>query len=100
MYGFYCRITLEENKHFYGQTSILIKMLAKRLIVIFKKIATFTSKLLANFFETEGNFAKLTSRAEYERRVVKAIVEPQARIFNESHYFYTMNIFGFKSHFK
>ena len=44
-------------------------MLAKRLIVIFKKIATFTSKLLANFFETEGNFAKLTSRAEYERRV-------------------------------
>ena len=45
-------------------------MLAKRLIVIFKKIATFTSKLLANFFETEGNFAELTSRAEYERRVV------------------------------
>ena len=67
---FYCRITLEENKHLYGRTSISIKMLAKRLIVIFKKIATFTSKLLANFFETEGNFAKLTSRAEYERRVV------------------------------
>ena len=70
MYGFIVvGITLEENKHFYGRTSISIKMLAKRLIVIFKKIATFTSKLLANFFETEGNFAKLTIREESRYRL-------------------------------